>query len=274
MVGLACARPALAYSRIKNVELGVPIQGKISEEIPVQADVYTGNNVVEYTHNVSVTLLLPSGVEIVSGVNPIFIGEMGPGPAHARCRWTVEFEEPGEYVLMVNASCIDTQLIPIWMNASATIAMYAPPHAEFEYNATSNVHASDTLTFNASNSYARGPNSTIVTYAWNFGDGTDVTTNETLIEHRFFNVGDYAVSLNVTDDKGLSNATITEIRISLLGDLNSDGIVNIVDVSLVAGSYGSRPGEERWNLLYDLDHDGVISIVDVVIVAKEYGKIA
>jgi PKD repeat protein len=269
---LTFIKPTFGYSRIVRVDLFVPLEGEVAEEIPLQADIYTGNNRVEYTHNVEAALLLPEGARLVSGNDTVYVGEMGPGPAYARCRWTVAFESVGEYLLMVNASCVDTQGVPRWMNASATIEIYGPPLTEFEYTPTTYIYVNDTVTFNATKSSAQGPSSKIITYAWDFGDGTNATTNETIIEHRFSKIGNYTISLNVTDDKELSTANSTIISISLLGDLNSDGRVNIEDIAIVARSFYSLPGDERWNEKADLNHDNIINILDITIVAKEYGK--
>ncbi len=60
--------------------------------------------------------------------------------------------------------------------------------------------------------------------------------------------------------------------VSLFGDLNSDGTVNILDISIVAFAYGSTPGNERWNPEADTNHDGIVNIVDVAQVAREFGK--
>lgn len=271
---LALIKPTFGYSRIIRVELYAPFEGKVGEEIPLQADIYTGNNLVEYTHNVQATLLLPTGVELVFGDNPIFIGEMGPGPSYARCQWRVKFEEPGEYLLMVNATCVDTQKIPHWLNASTTIPVYAPPHVELEYTPTSNAYVNTTVTFNATKSYARGPNSTVTAYFWDFGDEANATTSGPIIEHKFLRIGNFTVSLNITDSKELSGMNTTEIAINLFGDLNCDGKINILDITIVAAAYSSKPGQSKWNPIADLNGDKVINIVDVSTVAREYGKTA
>jgi hypothetical protein len=55
-------------------------------------------------------------------------------------------------------------------------------------------------------------------------------------------------------------------------DINSDGVVDILDVTVVAIAYGSKPGEKKWNPIADLDKNGEINILDVTLVAKDYGK--
>jgi hypothetical protein len=58
----------------------------------------------------------------------------------------------------------------------------------------------------------------------------------------------------------------------LFGDINLDNAVNILDLSLVASSFGSVTGDEKWNDECDLNKDSVINIIDVSLVAKEYGS--
>jgi len=56
------------------------------------------------------------------------------------------------------------------------------------------------------------------------------------------------------------------------GDLNSDGIVNIFDLRIVAKAYGSKPGEPNWDSRADLNRDGKINIYDLVLISANYGK--
>ena len=55
-------------------------------------------------------------------------------------------------------------------------------------------------------------------------------------------------------------------------DLNDDGTVNIVDISIVAIAFGSAPEDPYWNIIADLNNDQVINILDISMVAKDYGK--
>lgn len=54
-------------------------------------------------------------------------------------------------------------------------------------------------------------------------------------------------------------------------DLDSDWVVNIVDVAIGATAFHSKPGDERWNPIADINKDGVINIIDVATVAVAYG---
>ena len=62
------------------------------------------------------------------------------------------------------------------------------------------------------------------------------------------------------------------VVIVILGDINADGIVNILDIATVARAYDSYPGHPNWNPNADLDENDRIDILDIATVAKEYGK--
>jgi chitodextrinase len=232
---------------------------------------------VEYVHDVQAMLILPEEAILTSGVNPFLIGEMPPyagggngGPADASCNWTIVFKKPGTYTLIVNASCLDTQYMPRWMINSTTVEVYDYPYVEFAY--LTKVYINQTIILNATKSHAYGPECEIISYQWNFGDGTNTTTASPVVEHEFRQAGNYTVSLKVTDNRGLSNVTTGSLRVVLFGDINLDNAVNILDLSLVASSFGSVPGDEKWNDECDLNKDSVINIIDVSLVAKEYGS--
>jgi thermitase len=63
-----------------------------------------------------------------------------------------------------------------------------------------------------------------------------------------------------------------DLVIGLLGDLNNDGTVNIIDVVIVTGVYGSKKGEPDWNPQADIVPDNVINIIDLVKVTANYGR--
>jgi hypothetical protein len=58
----------------------------------------------------------------------------------------------------------------------------------------------------------------------------------------------------------------------LPSDLNGDGIVNMLDVSIVAKAFGSKLGDPAWDFRADVNGNGIVNIVDVSIIAKDYGK--
>lgn len=57
-----------------------------------------------------------------------------------------------------------------------------------------------------------------------------------------------------------------------VGDLNSDGIVDVLDEIRAALAFGSRPQQSNWNMEVDLNCDGLIDIFDFIMVAHNFGK--
>jgi len=55
-------------------------------------------------------------------------------------------------------------------------------------------------------------------------------------------------------------------------DLNVDGIVNVIDLAIVAKAFGSYAEHPRWNPKADVDKNGVVDILDIVRLAKDFGK--
>jgi hypothetical protein len=58
----------------------------------------------------------------------------------------------------------------------------------------------------------------------------------------------------------------------LAGDLNNDGVVDILDITLVAVAFDSELGDPNYNPIADLDGSGVIDIVDITMVAINFGN--
>jgi len=89
--------------------------------------------------------------------------------------------------------------------------------------------------------------------------------------------GNYTVSARAhpllgeanTDDNTLIGGWIME---TILGDINGDGKVNILDISAVARAFGAKPGDANWSSNADIDNNLVINILDISKVAREFGK--
>jgi PKD repeat protein len=107
----------------------------------------------------------------------------GKVAAHTPCVWGVDWRLGGE--------CDEYHFIHI----------IVPPIARFTYSPL-NPLVGVTVTFDASSSYDL--DGTIVSYKWNFGDGTTATGRK--VTHNYFQDGSYAVKLTVTDDNGNINS--------------------------------------------------------------------
>jgi len=62
------------------------------------------------------------------------------------------------------------------------------------------------------------------------------------------------------------------VKVKMQGDVSGDGIVDILDLSIVAVSYGQFEGEPGYNPDADLNKDGIVDIWDISIVCMHYGE--
>lgn len=75
------------------------------------------------------------------------------------------------------------------------------------------------ITFDGSSSSAEAYNDTITSYSWTFGDGKTKTGTASVVTHSYTNVGNYTVTLNVTDLEGFWNTTSKEVEIIVTRDV-------------------------------------------------------
>jgi hypothetical protein len=87
-------------------------------------------------------------------------------------------------------------------------------------------------------------------------------------------VGDYSVSVSVDNGEAAATAraSFTVKPQANIADVNGDGVVNILDIALVAHAWSSTPGSPRWDPRCDLDGSGVINIIDITIVARQFRR--
>ncbi len=96
--------------------------------------------------------------------------------------------------------------------------------------------------FNASASFS--PGGTIVSYAWDFGDGATEINAIPFATHRYTDIGAYVVTLTVTDSNGLYASVSQTVH---AGDTPSGQLAQRVLYMAGGGRiYGSPDGGQRW----------------------------
>jgi len=101
-----------------------------------------------------------------------------------------------------------------------------------------------------------------ITFEWNT---TDIPLGNYTIK---------AVADVVDNETIITNNTFIHgiVTVSLLGDINADTIVDIIDISTAARAFGTKFGDHKWDSNADINEDWVINILDLSAIAKEYGK--
>lgn len=76
----------------------------------------------------------------------------------------------------------------------------------------------------------------------------------------------------VIDGNNVDNHPLMKPYAGVLGDINGDRKVNILDIVIVALAFGSQPGDANWNPIADMNKDGKVNILDIVLVAIHFGE--
>jgi PKD repeat protein len=185
------------------------------------------------------------------------------------------FSLVNNYLVTLNVT--DSQ--GLWSTTSKIITVLPPtgPKADFTWY-PSTPKPNQPGTFDAT-STKLGWNGTdhppIVNYVWDFGDGNVVGGYYPTIVHVYTTLGKYAVGLSVTDAGGFTDNTTHIVSVqqsTLIGDINGDGVVNILDAILMANAFNSKQGDSNWNPNADLNSDNVVNILDAIILANHFGQ--
>jgi PKD repeat protein len=96
----------------------------------------------------------------------------------------------------------------------------------------------------------------IVSYAWNFGDGSQASG--LTAKHAFDAVGDYTVTLTVTDDRGQSALLSKTVTVGLSADPKADFVISpspaAVNQKVFFNAAPSTPAPGRTIVRYDWDY--------------------
>jgi len=82
-------------------------------------------------------------------------------------------------------------------------------------------------------------------------------------------------SLVVADSSGQvlqSSSEDGSIQMRLIGDLNADSTVNLLDAIIMGKAFGSTEGTPNWNPYADINGDHVVNIIDALILGIHIGS--
>jgi subtilisin family serine protease len=78
----------------------------------------------------------------------------------------------------------------------------------------------------------------------------------------------------VPDEIQTSDNTFIDgrVKVKMIGDINGDGTIDILDLNIVGKAYGSSKGDPRYDPEVDLNKDGHVGMKDIAVIARNYGK--
>jgi PKD repeat protein len=188
------------------------------------------------------------------------------------------FRYGGTYTVSLNV----TDNEGLWSYTIKPVTVYPEygPTANFTWTPYSQI-VNRTVTFDASGSQPGwsaqiGDFSPIILYTWNFSDGTGkINATNPIITHNYTQIGNYTVSLTVTDSVGRTNTVSAQIEIlnaTYIYDVNGNGYVGGDDIVMVAKHFGTRPGDPNWDPRCDINGNGYVGGDDITAVAKHFGE--
>lgn len=166
--------------------------------------------------------------------------------------------EPGHEVWTWDANPISAAKLEV----TYTAPVPKDPVADFAYSPGDPI-VGETVTFDASASY--DPDGTIVSYYWDFGDGTTRTETDPYTTHAYTAEGTYTVSLTVMDNDGLTDTVTQYITIKKSGSTISitaspttitigegttiSGYITPTRVGVAVTTWYRLGGTETWSVL-------------------------
>jgi parallel beta-helix repeat protein len=105
-------------------------------------------------------------------------------------------------------------------------------------------------------------NSIIITFKWN-------TTG--------FAYGNYTIKVvanQVPDETDTADNTFIGgwVYVGIPGDVNADGIVEMMDFYYTSLAFGSEPGHPNWNPNTDVNDDHIVEMMDFFIISQNFGQ--
>jgi len=184
-----------------------------------EGDFQTINSITAYYFDSSTTVLNPSDCSYSSNSNHATVNSMGTitGVSEGSAIITVSYTE---------AEITKTDSINI------NVTTIPPPTAVIQVSPDVIGIAPFTVTFDASGSYGNS----IVSYSWDFGDGSSSSSTGITTRHIYNNVGMYTVTLTVTDSDGKKGYSTKVIIV------NEEPVPEIGNITVSANPESNVPG--------------------------------
>jgi len=107
--------------------------------------------------------------------------------------------------------------------------------------------------------------------------GTSITINYTTLFHPL-RTGYYRLIATADNQNQISESNETNnilvldnVPVAVIGDVNGDHEVNILDGTVLSLAWAATPSNPRWNIKADVNHDGIVDVLDGVRVGQHWG---
>jgi parallel beta-helix repeat protein len=103
------------------------------------------------------------------------------------------------------------------------------------------------------------------------GNSTFTTTwNTTGFAYGNYTVSAYALPVPGETNTDDNNMTGGSVLVTIPGDINGDGTVNILDAITLSNAFLTTPNSSNWNPNADINDDNVVNILDAIILANHF----
>jgi outer membrane protein assembly factor BamB len=145
---------------------------------------------------------------------------------------------------------------------SLTVKVTASDPGSFTENFNVTVYANTTYVASQNVTLSSG-SSTTLAFTWNTSG----------FAYGNYNLDAYAWPVPGENNTANNSCMGGNVIVTVPGDVNGDGRVDLKDIVLVAQAYGSMPGDPNWNPNADITGSGTVDLPDLVILAVHYAQV-
>jgi parallel beta-helix repeat protein len=205
-----------------------------------------------------------AGKDLYWGPNQNIAGGDGIGDSS----YIIDYQNIDRYPLMsfirvhdVGITDVKTTTDEVYVGRVSFFNVTTRNKGSFVENLTLMLYCNGTLTRSESVKNLPVETDAVVNFVWNTSDLKVGCTYVVKAE----------VDLPFEDSDTGDNAWTILVRTKMLGDVNGNRQINIIDIAAIAIAFGSHLGEDRYRLNCDMNLDGAINIVDVSVAARNFG---
>jgi len=184
---------------------------------------------------------------------------------------------PGNPYGNPNLFIAKSDIIPAHDLAVSSIVLTPFPNPRLGENATFTVTVTDLGSYLETSTLSLYVNSTLVnSVVLSIGPGSSNSFSFTWIsgQQRPAKYSAIATLSPVSHELATQNNNLSyNFLLTYRGDVDRDGHVTIVDLTIVALHFGSVIGSSNYSNMADLDHNGKVNIFDMAICASEFGDL-